>query len=855
MYRKGRKDKSMQNTTLSEIEQLPFAADVLQHDAAMKRRRISAETLRRFGVRAEFSEADGRVVAHLFPVTKKGQVVGWIRRDLRRPKKDAYSTIGKVSVDCDLLGQHVAPKSKKVWVVEGVYDYLSAYEALYYADWNQSKDTPYHPAVVSVALGTANAAAQLSANRKWLEQYEEVRLCFDNDKASPEEASKGIVKGQDAVKEVSLALGDMPLKNIVLDRNDPSEYLQEGDREGLEKALMWGAVDYTPEEIVVGGVGLDRLLTPLKRGVYVDCLPETMRILHGLRPGELTIILAPTNVGKCLGEGTLVRMFDGTLKPVEKIRPGDKLMGVDSKPRTVMSVTSGVDMLYKVKQSKGIDYVVNSDHILSLKASFSDGATVKGDILNENVLDYMRSTKNHRRLYKGWRTGFDLPAHEYEHWYLLGLWLADGNADGPKIWINNDDKPIMNWLSSRYSIGHVSEGSGCKGYYVKDVARYLPLKSKKDVDCSLLMSSRQQRLELLAGIIDGGGYCYGHGIEIVQKRRNVADFIVKLCHTLGIHVTKTTKHVAGRGYIRLFITGEALADVPLLLERKKPARTNSTLSTLEIEKVGPGLYYGFTLEGSDRLFLLEDGTVTHNTTACKEIGYDLVKKGEAVGHIFLEETVEKTQQSYIALDNNVPLPRFREDPNCIQREDAEKSYRELIDNGRTMWVCHMGSMKPDSVIKTMEWMAVRGMKYIILDHISMVFSGTETQNERKEIDMLMTKLAAFVVATGVHVIAVSHIKRVAYSPPKDKDGSVKYPHWVEVGVDAARGSGAFEQIAFNIIALEPEKLEDGSRGRLRTKVLKNREWGWLGVGDVLTMHPSTGRLIAADTPEYQEDDN
>ena len=115
---------------------------------------------------------------------------------------------------------------------------------------------------------------------------------------------------------------------------------------------------------------------------------------------------------------------------------------------------------------------------------------------------------------------------------------------------------------------------------------------------------------------------------------------------------------------------------------------------------------------------------------------------------------------------------------------------------------------------------------------------------------MLTKLAGLVTVTGVHLIVVAHIKRTGFKAPKDKEGNTKYPYWEEVGIQDARGSGAFEQIAWNIIALEPERLESGERGRVRTRVLKNREWGKLGVGDVLKMHDVTGRLIPAE----QEDE-
>ena len=239
------------------------------------------------------------------------------------------------------------------------------------------------------------------------------------------------------------------------------------------------------------------------------------------------------------------------------------------------------------------------------------------------------------------------------------------------------------------------------------------------------------------------------------------------------------------------------------------------------------------------------------TTICKAIGYDLNVAEQTLFHIFVEEDIEKTQQSYIALDNNVFLPQLRVNPNILSDEQWEKSYNKLIDNGRTLWMDHFGSINPDLLMSDIRWAASNGFKFIILDHISMIFSGLETLNERKEIDILLTELAAFTKGAHVHPIVVSHIKRTQKNPPKNKDGSIKYPYWDTVASDAARGSGAFEQLAWNIIALEPEILENGERGRVRTRVWKNREWNTLGVGDILTMDKTTGRMInAADIMDF-----
>ena len=75
--------------------------------------------------------------------------------------------------------------------------------------------------------------------------------------------------------------------------------------------------------------------------------------------------------GKCLALGTRVIMSDGSLKVVEDIKTGDSVMGPDSLPRKVLGTTRGKSDMYKIHQTSGIDYVVNSAHILSLKKSKS----------------------------------------------------------------------------------------------------------------------------------------------------------------------------------------------------------------------------------------------------------------------------------------------------------------------------------------------------------------------------------------------------------------------------------------------------------------------------------------------------
>ena len=141
---------------------------------------------------------------------------------------------------------------------------------------------------------------------------------------------------------------------------------------------------------------------------------------------------------------------------------------------------------------------------------------------------------------------------------------------------------------------------------------------------------------------------------------------------------------------------------------------------------------------------------------------------------------------------------------------------------------------------------VEGCSYIILDHLSVVISGSHIDNERKELDIVMTELAAFCAANDVCVIAVSHINRAATAQQVNKAKEPEEPYWITADKHSLRGSGGLEQLSFIILGLEPQVMPDRSRGNVRLTVLKNRPWGLLGVADEFSIDGDTWEVKLAN---------
>ena len=109
--------------------------------------------------------------------------------------------------------------------------------------------------------------------------------------------------------------------------------------------------------------------------------------------GSKIVVIGKPGTGKCLGRDTEVLMYDFSVRKVQDIGPGHVLMGDDMTPRNVLSIAKGRDVLYKVTQKYGIDYVVNSDHILCLKHLVDDNDIIESRC--KDIVAYKTTLKNY----------------------------------------------------------------------------------------------------------------------------------------------------------------------------------------------------------------------------------------------------------------------------------------------------------------------------------------------------------------------------------------------------------------------------------------------------------------------------
>ena len=226
------------------------------------------------------------------------------------------------------------------------------------------------------------------------------------------------------------------------------------------------------------------------------------------------------------------------------------------------------------------------------------------------------------------------------------------------------------------------------------------------------------------------------------------------------------------------------------------------------------------------------------TTGLTKIAEDAINQGERLGCIYLEEKNKQTLQRFVSSKLKVSYKKFKRDPLSVASEESIRAvYDDLVNKKQIVMLDHFGSLPIKELMSKIKHMYfVEGVRYILLDHLSMVISGSEVTDERKEIDIVMTEIAAFCAAHDVAVMLVVHLNRQGSQHIQAPKGKEDEPFWVQVTKETMRGSGSLEQIAWNVLGLEQEIMPDRSRGRVRWVVLKNREGGDLGVADVFSIN-------------------
>ena len=233
--------------------------------------------------------------------------------------------------------------------------------------------------------------------------------------------------------------------------------------------------------------------------------------------------------------------------------------------------------------------------------------------------------------------------------------------------------------------------------------------------------------------------------------------------------------------------------------------------------------------------LFTSGTGSGKSTVIKEIVLDLLDKTtDKIGLISLEESVGDTAEKFISME----LRRSVMDTTNLEDKEIRKGFDKVFGDERLVLLDHQGSVGDSSLIDKIEYMALMGCKYLVLDHITIAVSeGTEGLSGNEAIDKMMSDLLKVVKKHNVWLGLISHLRKAQGGTKSFEEGKL-------ASIDDIKGSGSIKQISFDIISFARNLVADdvGERNTITFRVLKSRFTGLTGNAGAATYDINTTRL-------------
>jgi superfamily II DNA/RNA helicase len=376
------------------------------------------------------------------------------------------------------------------------------------------------------------------------------------------------------------------------------------------------------------------------------------KTLTALAAGKSVILHSPTG---CHAKGQGVLMYDGYIKRIEDVRVGDKLMGPDSDSRVVTQLIRGNGRMYEITPVKGKSFIVNEDHIISLVRTNTSSSTRSrkslerrlirdGKVVDVSVRNWLSWSKTQKHVHKLFRVGVNFSTNSRLPLdaYLLGAYLGDGSSAGngtPSITKVDVEKELVTAASmdlcagetrrtgsSTYSLSGQEPSRGRAGgsnsliNTLRELGLYELDCGQKFVPQVYKTAGRNERLALLAGLMDTDGSVDHCGLDFVTKSNLLAEDVAFVARSVGLAAyispcRKSDQYGTVGDYFRICLSGDT-AVIPCRIGRKQSSKRMITKNVLRtgfsISYAGTDDYYGFTLTGDGR-YLLDDFTVTHNS--------------------------------------------------------------------------------------------------------------------------------------------------------------------------------------------------------------------------------------------------
>lgn len=326
------------------------------------------------------------------------------------------------------------------------------------------------------------------------------------------------------------------------------------------------------------------------------------------------------------------------------LQPGDEVYALDGSVTRVTARHADVlEPCYRVTLGSGEEFVATASHrwrvrefngttrvekTLTTQQIASAGATYDRALTEGKTKAVNPGVARFRVLQTPGFDGAhaDLPLDPY----VLGYWLGDGDTDAARVTIHEDDLGnLQEHLTAAGMKPYAwtrKPGSPAGRMTIDAIGplRAMGLIGNKHIPEAYMRASREQRMALLAGLVDSDGHVdKGGRIEISQKLRDLSEQIQELAIGLGLAASLKTGdamlngRVVGKRHRVCFSGIQGCARLPRKAARLAPyvePREGFSTVVKSVEEVEPVLANCVMIEHESHMYLAGRGMVpSHNS--------------------------------------------------------------------------------------------------------------------------------------------------------------------------------------------------------------------------------------------------
>lgn len=367
-------------------------------------------------------------------------------------------------------------------------------------------------------------------------------------------------------------------------------------------------------------------------------LEQFIKDIEAKKSPRLMLFLPPRH-GKALADSTPVLTPTGWTTH-GALRPGNTVFDAYGRPTRVAAVSEPSEMTYEVRLTNGAVLKAHAHH----EWTVYDRRTKKWVTLETQ--EFLKATRfgRSKQLKAAGRCRYQLPrrgplrfpyAELPIHPYMLGVWLGDGSATQARLCFAEKDRCVLDSVNTAgydesWSSVHATTGVNYVGFTgVQTRLKQLKVFGDKHIPELYLHSSLEQRLELLAGLIDTDGHVNAKSgrVRIATCSDALRDAIMALVRGLGMEPnchtqapTRSTSGFEGRKPVH-YVGFQPSLPIPTRVPRKAITRLVKPLA-VSIDAVAsctPESGRCIQVEAADGLYLAgRELTPTHNSTLASQ---------------------------------------------------------------------------------------------------------------------------------------------------------------------------------------------------------------------------------------------